>query len=160
MNLTPRCYIWVIAIFLFSCILSGGTFLVLYMVSQPETPTTSWYPIIGIVLVCLPWFFWVLTVLYRILSRTLGFRMVCWGQGVFPLNSTRRGDAAPADANNGDGSALEDGNTNDNNINNAAATAMGSSNSKQVHFGDSVAPGGSSKASHDSQLPLTSSMAS
>lgn len=156
-NPTPRCYIWVIAIFLFSCILSGGTFLVLYM-TQPETPTTSWYPIIGIVLVCLPWFFWLLTVLYRILSRTLGFRMVCWGRGVFPVNSTRNGNAPPTDsAGDEEGSALENGNT----INNAAAkkSPRGDS-SKQVHFADSVAQGGSSTASHESELPLKTSMAS
>ncbi|XP_057550349.1 uncharacterized protein LOC130828398 [Amaranthus tricolor] len=46
---------------------------------QPSPNTASWYLIIGVSLVCFPWFFWFLTILYRIVSRACGFRMICCG---------------------------------------------------------------------------------
>ncbi|GAB2211667.1 hypothetical protein Droror1_Dr00024993 [Drosera rotundifolia] len=72
------CYVWAISSFLFSSLLAGGAFLAVY-ITQPETSTASWYPFVGVTLVCLPWFFWFITFFYRILSRALGFRMICWG---------------------------------------------------------------------------------
>ncbi|PON38480.1 hypothetical protein PanWU01x14_312100 [Parasponia andersonii] len=69
-----RAFIWAISWFLFLTIAGGGGCLVMYMI-LPETTTTSWLPIVGITLVCLPWFFWLSTFLYRILSRVFGFRL-------------------------------------------------------------------------------------
>ena len=40
----------------------------------PESQTSSWIPIVGVALVCLPWAFWFLTCLYRIFSRCCGDR--------------------------------------------------------------------------------------
>ncbi|XP_057519221.1 uncharacterized protein LOC130799939 [Amaranthus tricolor] len=163
--LNPRCYIWVIAILLFSCIISGGTFLMLYMI-LPATPTTSYYPVVGIVLVCLPWFFWVLTMLYRILSRSLGFRMICWGDGMLPTESMRQGTSMAEDV-----GGLEDGNAK----NNTADGSLQEDNTRQVQFGNAVVLGEQDKnpsheasyggslssiASHESQSPLKLSMAS
>lgn len=68
-----RAFIWVISWFLFLTIAGGGGCLVMYMI-LPETTTTSWLPVVGITLVCLPWFFWLSTFLYRIFSRVFGFR--------------------------------------------------------------------------------------
>lgn len=72
------CYIWVISLLLFVFTVSGAIFLVLYMI-QPTPNTDSWYLIIGVSLVCFPWFFWFLTILYRFVSRACGFRMMCCG---------------------------------------------------------------------------------
>ncbi|KAL5820123.1 hypothetical protein ACOSQ4_023965 [Xanthoceras sorbifolium] len=73
--------IWLISCFLFISIAAGGGFLVMYMV-LPESPSTSWLPLAGVTLVCLPWLFWFLTFFYRVVSRACGFRMVIGGVGV------------------------------------------------------------------------------
>lgn len=52
----------------------------MYMI-LPETETTAWLPMVGLFLVCLPWFFWILTFFYRVISRACGFR-VSLGVGV------------------------------------------------------------------------------
>ncbi|KAL8159179.1 hypothetical protein V2J09_000716 [Rumex salicifolius] len=72
------CYVWVITAVLFICLSAGGTLLVIYMIS-PDSSSVASYPAIGISLVCLPWLFWFITFLYRLLSRKLGFHMVFWG---------------------------------------------------------------------------------
>ncbi|KAJ7957051.1 putative Membrane lipoprotein [Quillaja saponaria] len=41
----------------------------------PESEVQSWLPIAGVSLVCLPWLFWLLTLLYRIISRLCGIRV-------------------------------------------------------------------------------------
>ncbi|XP_062114473.1 uncharacterized protein LOC133825562 [Humulus lupulus] len=69
-----RAFVWVISWFLFLTIAAGGGCLIMYMI-LPETNTTSWLPVVGITLVCLPWFFWLSTFLYRVLSRVFGFRI-------------------------------------------------------------------------------------
>lgn len=69
-----RAFIWIVTCFLFFSILMGGACLVIYMI-LPETETTTWLPIVGLSLVCLPWFFWLLTFFYRIVSRACGFRV-------------------------------------------------------------------------------------
>ncbi|KAE8651991.1 hypothetical protein Csa_016945 [Cucumis sativus] len=69
-----RAFIWIVTCFLFFSILSGGGCLLMYMI-LPETETTAWLPITGLSLVCLPWFFWLLTFFYRVLSRACGFRV-------------------------------------------------------------------------------------
>ncbi|KAM6563412.1 hypothetical protein CsatB_023410 [Cannabis sativa] len=69
-----RAFICVISWFLFLTIAGGGGCLIMYMI-LPETNTTSWLPVVGITLVCLPWLFWLSTFMYRILSRIFGFRI-------------------------------------------------------------------------------------
>ncbi|KAK2656289.1 hypothetical protein Ddye_009341 [Dipteronia dyeriana] len=72
--------IWLISCFLFVSIAAGGGFLTMYMI-LPESPSTSWLPLAGVTLVCLPWLFWFLTFFYRVVSRACGFRMVIPGGG-------------------------------------------------------------------------------
>ncbi|TXG60329.1 hypothetical protein EZV62_014902 [Acer yangbiense] len=72
--------IWLISCFLFVSIAAGGGFLIMYML-LPESSSTSWLPLAGVTLVCLPWLFWFITFFYRIVSRACGFRMVIPGGG-------------------------------------------------------------------------------
>ena len=48
----------------FVCIVAGGTCLCLY-IFLPGAQHTSWYPIVGFILVGIPWLFWLLTYCYR-----------------------------------------------------------------------------------------------
>jgi len=67
-----------------------------YMVF-PESEVPPWMPLLGFTLICLPWAFWLLTFLYRVLSRCCGCRFGfgggCGGDG------GRDGASAPRDAN-------------------------------------------------------------
>ncbi|CAN6567560.1 unnamed protein product [Malus baccata var. baccata] len=65
-------FICLISCVLFISIVAGGGCLLMYMI-LPE-PQTTWLPITGVALVCLPWLFWLLTFLYRLISRGSGFR--------------------------------------------------------------------------------------
>ncbi|KAG5067189.1 hypothetical protein JHK86_010920 [Glycine max] len=91
-----RSFIWITACFLFICVLAGGGCLVEYMVF-PESEVPPWMPLLGFTLICLPWAFWLLTFLYRVLSRCCGCRFGfgggCGGDG------GRDGASAPRDAN-------------------------------------------------------------
>ncbi|KAG6605337.1 hypothetical protein SDJN03_02654, partial [Cucurbita argyrosperma subsp. sororia] len=69
-----RVLIWIVTFVLFLSVLSGGGCLLMY-ITLPETENTAWLPVAGLSLVCLPWFFWFLTFLYRIISRACGFRV-------------------------------------------------------------------------------------
>ena len=69
-----RAFVWIVFFSLFFCILSGGACLLVYII-LPETETTAWLPVAGLSLVCLPWFFWILTFIYRVISRACGFRV-------------------------------------------------------------------------------------
>ncbi|XP_039031869.1 uncharacterized protein LOC120166709 [Hibiscus syriacus] len=70
-----RIYIWTISCILFICVAIGAGCLLVYMTS-PRSPSSDFLPILGFVLVCMPWLFWIITILYRITSRAIGFRMV------------------------------------------------------------------------------------
>lgn len=69
-----RAFIWLIASLLFVSVALGGGCLIMYMV-LPDSDASSWLPIAGVTLVCLPWLFWFLTFVYRIVSRVSGFRV-------------------------------------------------------------------------------------
>lgn len=58
----PRFYL--LSAFFFSCIVTGGLFLGLYIFLPPDE-TQPWYPIPGLILVAIPWIFWFLTYIYR-----------------------------------------------------------------------------------------------
>ncbi|CAK8579010.1 unnamed protein product [Lathyrus sativus] len=89
-----RKFIWIIACFLFISLIAGGACLVAYMY-LPESETSSWVPVVGVGLVCLPWAFWFFTCLYRIFSRCLGCRvgLMSGGGG---SNQPRNGDVEVA----------------------------------------------------------------
>ena len=75
-----RAFIWLISCFLLISIIAGGGCLVAYMI-LPESEVAPWLPNLGVVLVCLPWAFWLLTFIYRVFSRALGFRLDGHGGG-------------------------------------------------------------------------------
>ncbi|KAK8589963.1 hypothetical protein V6N13_088759 [Hibiscus sabdariffa] len=62
--------IYIISTFFFVSITTGGAFLCLYMF-QPEEQSTPWYPVVGIVLVGIPWIFWIATYIYRCFAHCL-----------------------------------------------------------------------------------------
>ncbi|ONI14304.1 hypothetical protein PRUPE_4G274100 [Prunus persica] len=76
MNRAPGgSFICFISCFLFVSIVAGGGCLLMYMIlPEPQTRGRYWLPIIGVALVCLPWVFWFLTFVYRLISRRSGSR--------------------------------------------------------------------------------------
>ncbi|GMH10400.1 hypothetical protein Nepgr_012241 [Nepenthes gracilis] len=127
------CYIRLISCFLFICIVTGGIFLTVY-ITQPESESTSWFFIAGVALACLPWLFWFLIYLYRILSRAFGFRMVCWGATYDSDDGSLHGEDDYPES--GDGAT-------------------------KVHFGEAVGVGeeeGRSSEANESSIPMKSEL--
>ncbi|KAJ9179815.1 hypothetical protein P3X46_008135 [Hevea brasiliensis] len=58
----PRIYF--LSAFFFSCIVSGGVLLGLY-IFLPLDQTQPWYPFAGLILEAIPWIFWFSTYIYR-----------------------------------------------------------------------------------------------
>ncbi|XP_021771878.1 uncharacterized protein LOC110736028 [Chenopodium quinoa] len=156
------CYIWVISSLLLIFTVSGAVFLVLYMI-QPAYLDTSLYPVIGGSLVCFPWFFWFLTLVYRIVSRACGFRMSCFGSsgadhpddavpsgvsarnsngdGVSPIQIVSTGTSnGVVDGGNGSNVDLENGSGNENE-NRASGVVVQPGSPRRVHFGGVVVLG-------------------
>lgn len=75
-----RAYVWVITSFLCFSLVAGGICLLIYLF-YPPSETTHWLPILGVILVGLPWFFWFLTCMYRICSRVCGISIGIGGPG-------------------------------------------------------------------------------
>ncbi|XP_011649431.1 putative uncharacterized protein DDB_G0284715 [Cucumis sativus] len=141
-----RAFIWIVTCFLFFSILSGGGCLLMYMI-LPETETTAWLPITGLSLVCLPWFFWLLTFFYRVLSRACGFRV---SLGIGADVSSNNANANNNNNNNASSaeSAQQDVGERDNEDNN---------NADQRHSNSSS---NNSIVSRESEMPLAITMAS
>uniref|UniRef100_A0A1D1XK74 Quinoprotein glucose dehydrogenase n=1 Tax=Anthurium amnicola TaxID=1678845 RepID=A0A1D1XK74_9ARAE len=59
--------VYAVSCLLFLAIVAGGAFLLLY-IALPESPGRAWFPIAGMVLVGIPWLFWITTCLYRAVS--------------------------------------------------------------------------------------------
>ncbi|KAK7318422.1 hypothetical protein RJT34_03122 [Clitoria ternatea] len=76
-----RTFIWIITTLLFISIIAGGACLVAFLVLPESETESSWIPEVGVTLVCLPWAFWFLTFVYRILSRCFGYRIGFIGGG-------------------------------------------------------------------------------
>ncbi|GMI67171.1 hypothetical protein HRI_000386400 [Hibiscus trionum] len=85
-------YIWTIACILFACVVAGGGCFLVY-VTVPEYQSSDLLLSLGFIFVCMPWIFWILTVLYRLLSRAFGFRMVLGGMNV--NNAAKVNEDAP-----------------------------------------------------------------
>ncbi|XP_022744964.1 uncharacterized protein LOC111295648 [Durio zibethinus] len=56
--------IYIVSTLLFACVVAGGAFLCLYMF-RPEPESEPWYPVVGIILIGIPWIFWIGTYIYR-----------------------------------------------------------------------------------------------
>lgn len=136
----------------------------MYMI-LPETTATSWLPIVGITLVCLPWFFWLSTFLYRVFSRVFGCRIGvggCSGGGESNDNNGAKDDSpSPFDR----PPPEESGQMAENGARQvqfeAAVTVHENDERDQDHdrSKDSIVSRNSSVVSHESELPLASSMA-
>ncbi|XWS41288.1 hypothetical protein CRYUN_Cryun17cG0068200 [Craigia yunnanensis] len=103
-------YIWIISCILFICIAVGGGCLLAYM-TMPESQSWNLLAILGFTLVCMPWIFWIITVVYRITSRALGFRMVIgslYGHGIVAVKAVGSGGGAIAGVNDIDGAQILD----------------------------------------------------
>ncbi|XP_050386632.1 uncharacterized protein LOC126802951 [Argentina anserina] len=57
----------IISAVFFTCIVAGAVFLFLYML-LPGKKVKLWYPIVGLILVAVPWLFWTVTCAYRCLK--------------------------------------------------------------------------------------------
>lgn len=143
-----------------------------YMV-LPHSDTQSWLLAAGITLVCLPWLFWFLTFVYRVISRVCGLRVGIGKTGVGGdgVDDTRENsnnnnvvddeniapvDPAPVGSmGNGPTQAQYQG----------VAAAMAGSNQDGHDHGrkggkHSRSSSNSSTVSHESEMPLALSMAS
>ncbi|XWS44680.1 hypothetical protein CRYUN_Cryun15aG0068500 [Craigia yunnanensis] len=174
-----RTYIWTISCILFICIAAGGGCLLAYM-TIPESQSSILLPVLGFTLVCMPWIFWIITVLYRITSRAFGFRMVIgslYGNGSVVAKGAGDGGAggaggADADVNDIDGAQIL-------NVNAKAPPTSPQNDGRHVQFGEAkngdigqeknIKRASSSSSnnsndisvkSHESEMPLTLSMAS
>ncbi|KAG0453588.1 hypothetical protein HPP92_024892 [Vanilla planifolia] len=56
--------VWSVTGLLFLSLVAGGSFLVLY-VFLPPSEADAWFPTAGIILVGIPWIFWIVTCSYR-----------------------------------------------------------------------------------------------
>ncbi|KAI0507917.1 hypothetical protein KFK09_014045 [Dendrobium nobile] len=54
---------WFISFLFFLLILAGGAMLILY-ITLPEMEDSTWLAVAGIVLIAVPWLFWILACLY------------------------------------------------------------------------------------------------
>ncbi|EHA8591635.1 putative Quinoprotein glucose dehydrogenase [Cocos nucifera] len=59
--------IWVISGFFLILLITAGVLLVLYFV-LPESEVTVWFPSIAMILVGIPWAFWIMTCFYRYMT--------------------------------------------------------------------------------------------
>ncbi|KAI9079710.1 hypothetical protein K1719_038331 [Acacia pycnantha] len=103
--------IYVIACTLLICLLAGGACLASYLL-LPASKASSSLAVAGVTLIGLPWAFWALTFLYRILSRTFGFRL---GAGEANCGGGGGGNFtnAPENANTGSGEGNVQGGPNE-----------------------------------------------
>ena len=171
-----RTYIWTISCILFICIAAGGGCLLAY-ITVPESQSSILLPALGFTLVCMPWVFWIITAVYKITSRAFGFRMVIgdlYGNGSVAAKSAGDGGGATADAgvNDIDGAQILD-------VNAKSPPSSPENDGRHAQFGEAkngdigeqrnIKRAGSSSSrssndisvtSHESEMPLTLSMAS
>ncbi|KAF3440623.1 hypothetical protein FNV43_RR18907 [Rhamnella rubrinervis] len=171
-----RAFVWLVASLLFVSVAVGGGCLITYMVLPESHHTSSWLPVVGVTLVCLPWLFWFLTFVYRIVSRVFGFRVgIGSGGGVVDDHHHHRGNTSNNNVNEG-GNVNDDdhqpplGSTGDQLQFGAAGMMMNQQDHRghghdddDDHHGKnkySRSSSNSSNVSHESEMPLALSMAS
>lgn len=168
-----RAFVWLVACLLFVCVAAGGGCLVMYVV-LPDSDTSSWLPLAGVTLVCLPWLFWFLTFLYRIISRVCGFR-VGIGGNTGAANSANNNVNVGSDDDDDDENTCggggdhpahhrpplgSTGNARDQVQFGAAAVTTMDQGAHHDHRKHSRSSSNSSNVSHESEMPLALSMAS
>ncbi|KAM7280679.1 hypothetical protein ACFE04_007813 [Oxalis oulophora] len=55
--------VYIVWFFFFGCVITGGIFLVLYLILPPRE-VSIWYPVAGFILVGIPWTFWLMAYIY------------------------------------------------------------------------------------------------
>ncbi|XWS33134.1 hypothetical protein CRYUN_Cryun22dG0052700 [Craigia yunnanensis] len=170
-------YIWTISCILFICIAAGGGCLLAY-ITIPESQSSILLPAIGFTLVCMPWIFWIITVVYRITSRAFGFRMVIgglYGNGSVAVIGGLYGQGpldSDVDVNVIDGAQILD-------VNAKSPSSSSENDGRHAQFGEikngdisqqrniqradsssSISSNDISITSHESEMPLALSMAS
>lgn len=67
--------IWLVIYSLLSISLAAGGGCLIAYIFLPKSQSTSWLPFAGVTLVCVPWLFWFLTFLYRVILCVSGLRV-------------------------------------------------------------------------------------
>ncbi|XVF61057.1 hypothetical protein PTKIN_Ptkin08bG0098400 [Pterospermum kingtungense] len=159
-----RACIWAISCILFICIATGGGCLLAY-INIPESQSSNLLPVLGFILVCMPWIFWIVTIVYRITSRAFGFRMVIgslYSHGSVADKGGANGGAATG-VNDIDGAQILDVNTkstpsspeNDERNNQFDKAKDGDiGQAINIKGGRSSSSSSSSDISHESEMPL------
>ncbi|XP_057978562.1 uncharacterized protein LOC131164968 [Malania oleifera] len=182
------CLVWLVSSILLAATLTGGIFLSVYIIFPEPRP---WLPVAGVSLVCLPWFFWFLTFLYRVFSQLCGGRAGGGGTGggagggnggnnINVANAMSTGDAPPPEEGRPSGdeedSPVVSPGTGARRVHFGGAVVVGdhrplqdghdnppetkSINQSTVSTSSSNSDNNNSFASHESEMPLTLSMAS
>ncbi|XVF58820.1 hypothetical protein PTKIN_Ptkin07bG0096900 [Pterospermum kingtungense] len=164
---TGRACICIISSILFLCIVAGGGCFLAYM-TLPDSQTTILLPVLGFTLVCMPWIFWIVTVVYRIMSRAFGFRMVIGGlygnNSIASKGTADGGGDGVAGVNNIDGAQILDVN-----VKSPSSSLKNDAKNGDIGQEKKIKRDGSSSSSslndmsvrsHESELPLALSMKS
>ncbi|KAK4780429.1 hypothetical protein SAY87_016535 [Trapa incisa] len=175
-----RLLIWLISSFILFSLATGGAFLVVYLVHPESTTTAStWLLYAGMSLVCFPWFFWFILCVYRCISRSLGFRIVCCAsggggdgdEGINKGSAGAGGSAAVSRAGSMAGSMRDAGNQEGKHVtfeeavveNELASVDENSNDPKNIGSRSSSSiismDEDTSFKSHESEIPLASAMA-
>ncbi|KAL4332431.1 hypothetical protein GQ457_07G007020 [Hibiscus cannabinus] len=162
-----RTFIWTISCILFISVTIGAGCLLVYITS-PESQSSNLLPILGFILVCMPWIFWIATIIYRITSRAFGFRMVA---GNLYGNSSSTSKSVDDGSVGGGGITVGDKDIDGAEIIDGSAKSQPNSpkNGEAKNGGQCIKKGSRpsstssndvSITSHESEMPLSSSKAS
>ncbi|KAK4759693.1 hypothetical protein SAY87_022824 [Trapa incisa] len=114
----------------FTCILAGGVLLGLY-IFLPETQSSPWYYLAGIILEAIPWAFWIFAYIYTCLKpRGGGGGGVGGGGGRISLKDGGRGWKPHSSRTNSGATAADEGP--------GGPTSPAGNGPKHVHFGEVV----------------------
>ncbi|KAF5451852.1 hypothetical protein F2P56_026915 [Juglans regia] len=123
--------VYIISFMFFACIVTGGILLFLY-IFVPQADSASWYPIVGMILVGIPWAFWLFTYLYRCIKPSTDTQLS-------KQNSSHRSTQPVGGATNTDNSrSLE-----------SPLNSPCGGGQRRVHFGAVVVLGNEDNSAHD-----------
>ncbi|KAK4593652.1 hypothetical protein RGQ29_017670 [Quercus rubra] len=94
--------IYIISFLFFSCIVCGGVFLSIYLF-LPQSQSSAWYPIAGLILVGVPWLFWFLAYLYRCIRPSHDQSEINYSRPSPPAVSATSEEECPFDSPGGGG---------------------------------------------------------
>ncbi|XP_073007516.1 uncharacterized protein [Typha latifolia] len=157
-------YVWLISVLFFLVLLAGGVFLALY-IFLPVDVVPPWFAFVGMILVALPWMFWILTCIYRCGARRLVREQQqppVRAAAVAPSASSKSGSSI-AGSQGGARRVVRFGNATTVGSPDAAAKAppqQGHNSDGSSHRLGNGSVDGSSLNSHESEVPLAFSISS